>query len=216
MATIPENKKIEFQDSIIDWYRKNIITYPWHKNKTPYSVLISEILLIRTKASQVILVFNDFMKKYPTLESFLNFKPDTIEEIIKPIGLLFRAKLLEDIAKQVKTQFNSQIPNNLSDLKSLKGIGNYTGNAILCFGFNEKRPLLDVNFIRIYKRVFNINSKTKNPKNDKFLWEFSEYLLPDSDYVDYNYAILNFGIEICLNKKPKCNICPIKKICLSL
>jgi len=153
------------------------------------------------------------MERYPTLEKFIKMKLEVVEELIKSLGLLFRAKILNDLAEQIKNEFQSKIPNNFNDLKSLKGIGNYSANAILCFGFNMKRPLLDANFIRIYKRVFNIKSKTKTPKTDKYLWEFSESLLPENDYVLFNYSILDLGGTICLSKNPKCIECPIQKNC---
>lgn len=213
MTTISEKKKIEFQNSVLKWYKDNVVNYPWRKSKTPYRVLISEFLLIRTRASQVVAIFERFMKKFPTLNNFLQMEIKTVEEIIKPAGLLFRANFLKDIAEQIKIDFNNTIPNNFSDLKSLKGIGDYTANAILCFGYGQRRPLLDANYIRLYKRIFNITSKIKNPKNDKYLWKFSEELLPEVDYVEFNYATLNFGVNICLDNNPKCIVCPIQKMC---
>ena len=139
MSLIFEKKKIEFQNSILKWYADNVVNYPWRKNKTPYSVLISEFLLIRTRTSQVEAVFERFMKKFPTLSKFLKMEIDVVEEIIKPAGLLFRVKFLKDIAEQIIINFNNKVPDNFIDLKSLKGIGDYTANAILCFGYHQKR-----------------------------------------------------------------------------
>ncbi|GAH00814.1 unnamed protein product, partial [marine sediment metagenome] len=116
-------------------------------------------------------------------------------------------------ANQLKNDYKKKIPDNIVDLKKLEGIGNYSANAILCFGFNQRRPLLDSNFIRVYNRVFNITSKTKTAKNDKFLWEFSELLLPNKNFINFNYAILDLGGNICITFKPKCHICPLSKIC---
>ena len=83
----------------------------------------------------------------------------------------------------------------------------------MCFGFNIRRPLLDTNFIRIFDRVFSFKPKTKTPKTDKFLWDVADFLLPDSNYVNYNYGILDIGGIICKVKNPKCNACPISIIC---
>jgi len=153
------------------------------------------------------------MKNFPTLDIFLDSKLETIKDLIQSLGLLKRAIMLNDLALQIKNEFNNKIPKNFSELKTLKGIGNYGANAILCFGFNEKRPLLDTNFIRIYKRVFNVISKTKTPKTDKFLWNFSEELLPEKKIIEFNYGILDLGGTICLNKNPKCSFCPLNEIC---
>ncbi len=153
------------------------------------------------------------MKKYPNLEDFLNLNYNTIKDLIKSLGLVFRVDILENLAKEIKNEFGNIIPDSFAELKYLKGIGDYNANAILCFGFDQKRPLLDSNFIRIYKRVFNVSAKTKTPKTDKSLWQFSESLLPNENYINFNYAILDLGGTICLNRNPKCNKCPLNAIC---
>jgi len=210
---ITDDLIVTFQNAIKKWAEENLIEYPWRENRTPYKVLISEILLIRTKAPQVEPVFRAFMKKYPDLDKFLEAELKDLEDLIKSLGLLFRAEMIRDLREQLKNEFNGIIPDNFDDLKSLKGIGDYGANAILCFGYDKKRPLLDSNFIRIYKKFFNVTSKTKTAKIDKFLWAFSEKLLPDEDYVQFNYGILDIGGNICLSRNPKCSECPLKKYC---
>jgi len=214
--TVSKDLKRRFQIEISKWAKKNLIDYPWRENRNPYKVLICEILLIRTKAPQVDPVFRKFMRKYPDMERFLKAKLKDLEKLIRPLGLLFRAKMLRELANQLESEFNRQIPDNFNDLKALKGIGDYAANAILCFGFDKKRPLLDSNFIRIYERFFNITSKTKTPKTDKYLWNISDNLLPDEGYVQFNYAILDFGGNVCLSKNPKCSDCPLNNHCYYL
>lgn len=210
---LKDDIKKQFQKIVLKWAEGNLIEYPWRKNRNPYRVLICEILLIRTKAPQVVPVYIEFMKMYPTLENFLKLNRDVIENLIKSLGLAFRANMIAEIAFDIKNRFRNRIPDSISELKSLKGIGDYGANAILCFGFNQKKPLLDSNFIRIFKRVFDIRSKTKTAKSDRFLWEFSENLLPKKDFIKYNYAILDLGGNICISKSPKCEICPLNHLC---
>ena len=93
------------------------------------------------------------------------------------------------------------------------GIGKYSANAILCFAYGEKKPLLDNNIVRLYDKVFNVRSDKKKPTTDNELWEISEQLLPNEDFVNYNYGILDLCIDICAPKKPKCDLCPLTEIC---
>jgi len=210
---VSDNVKLTFQKKILEWAKQNLIEYPWRKNRTPYSILISEILLIRTKAIQVEPVFSEFMEKYPSLEHFFKIKLRDAEELIESLGLLFRATVLVEISSQIQSEFNNLIPDNVSDLKTLKGIGDYGANAVLCFGFGKKSPLVDSNFIRLYQRIFNIVSKTKTAKTDKFLWGFANHMLPDKKYIDFNYAMLDLGGNICLPRNPNCEICPVRSEC---
>lgn len=210
---VSEKKKSEFRTLIQTWAENNLVDYPWRKNRTPYRVLISEILLTRTKAAQVVPVYDIFMETYPNLDAFMKMDFSKVKSIIKSLGLLFRAEMLKDISVKLKKNNNGKIPEDFSELKSLKGIGDYGVNAILCFGFGHKRPLLDSNFIRIYSRIFEVKPKTKTAKSDKFLWEFSEELLPEKNFVIFNYAVLDLGGLICLPRKPKCKFCPLRSIC---
>ena len=136
-----------------------------------------------------------------------------LSKLISSLGLLYRAQKLEDLKEQLKKNFINQIPDSFDELKLLSGIGDYGANAILCFGYGEKRPLLDSNFVRVYKRVFEINPKTKTAKTDKFLWEFTEKMLPNKEFIDFNYGVLDIGGNICISKNPKCIECPINQIC---
>lgn len=204
----------EFQNLILNWSKENLMDYPWRSNRNPYKVLISEIFLTRTKAQQVLPIFIIFIKNYPTIEDFLDMDINIVSNIIQPLGLLFRSNYLRDIAKLIKSEFKGKIPDKFSELIRLKGIGYYGANAILCFGYNKKYPLLDSNFIKIFYRVFEVKSKTKTPKTDKYLWNFSKNLLPDKNYIDFSYGILDIGGNLCLSSKPKCDECPLHKICI--
>ena len=213
-SLVTEDNKLLFQKLILKWARNNLINYPWREKRTPYKVLISEILLTRTKAKQVAPIFIEFIKKYPCIETFIESKIKDLQNLISSLGLLYRAQKLENLKTQLKSDFDNRIPDNLVELKSLSGIGDYAANAILCFGFEIRRPILDSNFIRIYRRVFEVNPKTKTAKTDKFLWQFAEDLLPEIDYVTFNYGVLDIGGNFCLSRNPKCKECPVNKICL--
>ena len=207
-------KKNIFLKEILKWGEENFKNYPWRLEQNPYKIFIAEILLGRTKAHQVVPVFKKIMKEYPTLKKFLEINSNKVRDFFKSLGLIKRSEFVIEMILRIKIDFNSQIPYTFSELISLKGIGRYSANAILCFGFSQRRPLLDTNFIRIYERVFKIKAKTKTPKSDKFLWEFSEYLLPKKNFIKFNYAILDLGGNVCISKKAKCLECPLKVICI--
>ncbi len=210
---IPTVEKKRFRKKILNWSKDNLRDYPWRKKRNPYKVLISEILLTRTKAKQVVPVYNEFMERYPNVRSILNMKFEIVAELIKSLGLAFRADMLKTLSEQLKNDYNKKIPGNVNRLKKLRGVGNYCANAVLCFGMGKKRAILDANFIRIYKRVFGIRPKTKTAKSDKYFWGFAETMLPKKKYVEYNYGILDLGGYICKNRNPECNICPVNEIC---
>ena len=203
----------KFLAKILRWAESNLVKHPWRENRTPYKILISEILLTRTNADQVNPVYIKFMERYPTLEVFLESKYETLLDLIKSLGLLYRAKKMMNLITILKENYNSKIPETFNNLKTLPGIGDYGANAILCFGYNKKKPLIDTNFIRVFKRVFNARPKTKTPKTDNYLWELAGELVPDKNFVEYNYGVIDFASKVCLSRNPRCNDCLMNPIC---
>lgn len=202
-----------FQKGVLKWAEKNLEKYPWRENRTPYKIMISEILLTRTNAAQVIPVYIKFMERYPILDKFLEASHGSLLDLIKTLGLLYRANKMTKLIKCIKENYDMKIPKTFNTLKSLPGIGDYGANAILCFGYNKREGLIDTNFIRIFSRFFNVKSKTKTSKTDKFLWSFAKKIVPERNFIEYNYGIIDFANKVCSSKKPSCNSCILKEFC---
>jgi len=213
LISITQEIIIIFQEKILKWAEDNLEKYPWRENRTPYSIMISEILLTRTKAAQVIPVYLKFMEKYPNLEVFLEASYEKILKLIRTLGLLNRANKMMILIKYFKEYYDLKIPETFDTLKNLPGIGDYGAKAILCFGYNKREGLIDTNFIRIFSRFFNINSKTKTPKTDNFLWNFAKKIVPEKNFINYNYGVIDFANKVCSSKNPKCESCVLKELC---
>jgi A/G-specific adenine glycosylase len=205
--------RVIFQNILLIWYSKNGKSYPWRKTIDPYEVLVSEVLLQRTDSQKVEIVYPKFIDKFPSIEGIHNANPEDIKVLINDIGLFYRSARLKKMASEIINKFNGIVPDNSDDLLSLTGIGNYISNAVLCFAFKKRVPIVDTNVIRIYKRVFNLVSSRSRPRTDRKIWDFAGRMLPKDCYVEYNYAILDFASEICKTMEPSCKICPMRKIC---
>lgn len=201
-----------FQESILKWGKQNLRTFPWRDSRNPYHFLIVEILLQKTKAEQVVEFYNKFIAKYPHIQSLAKSNIEELKELIKPLGLFYRADRLKETANLIINDFEGIIPNNEKDLISLKGIGKYVAKAILCFGFNEPISILDVNIGRIFIRFFGLD-ESKRIRDSKELWKRADMLLPKNNYRNYNLYLLDFGSLICQKRKPKCKKCPLSYHC---
>lgn len=212
--TNPSEEKIsKYLSTLMKWGKRNLRTFPWRLTKDPYKILVAEIMLQRTKAEQVVLVFNRFICSFPNMEILNKASLAEIEEIIQPLGLKKRGAYIKQLAQQVCQQYDGRVPNNRTEILSLLGVGNYVANAVLCYAFDQRLPTVDSNFARILDRVFTLQL-TKGQK-DRRLWTFSEEMLSRSkvNCRTFNLATLDFGYLICTPKKPKCSKCPINSIC---
>jgi len=206
------NKKF-FVESIIQWAENgNLRSFPWRKTSDIWRIALAEILLARTPAQRVLPVYQDLVKRYSSPTS-VNTKdlPDLVE-ILKPLGLqekkAVQIKALADILRRGK---NKEVL--IEKLKEVPGMGKYSYNAVLLFGFKIVRPIVDGNIGRIFSRYFGLQWKGKAVSDDK-AWNLAYELVPKevSKAITYSYGLLDFGSEVC-KKKPDCAICPLSTYC---
>jgi len=214
MKNIKFDKEFRFQNDLLNWWKKHKRDFPWRRTKDPYKLLIAEILLRKTTAEQVLPVYLDFINKYPTPEALNHANVKDLENLLKPLGMhKTRAQLLKKFASSFLKL--TTVGNELSYSKLIKlpGIGTYSANAVLSLIYNKCVPMLDTNFIRILNRVFNIKSSKTRPRNDPYLWEKAQKILPCDKAGNFNLAVLDFATLICKHKQPKCNECFAQNYC---
>lgn len=206
-------KYSEITEKLLIWYSKNHRNFPWRYTYDPYKVFVSEILLQRTGANKVVPAFLKIIENYPSIHDLAKSKEKDLKVYFEDLGLYYRANLLINISKFILKEFNGTIPVERVKLITVKGIGEYICNAILCFGYGKRYPIVDTNVVRLYSRLFEFKSNKKDIQRDPELWKFAEEVLPLENYIDYNYAILDFAALVCKPKSPSCLGCPLNRCC---
>jgi A/G-specific adenine glycosylase len=208
-----EKNAVIFQQAILDWYEMNHRGYSWRGQTDPYKILVSEIMLQQTNADRVSPVYQRFIQRYPSIRELAQAGLPDLMTIIKPIGLSYRAHRLKRVAERLIAEYDGDFPAREEALLALPGIGQYIANAILCFAFDKKVAMVDVNVVRLYHRVFGITSEKARPRDDCKLWEFAQEMLPVNKYKEYNLALIDLSAQICTPQKPKCEECPTSNTC---
>lgn len=202
-------KKKEFQSSLLRWSEGNLREFPWRETDSPYEILVAEVLLQQTLAKKVSPVYEEFLAHHPTPEQLAEADPERVATLLEPLGLQNRkASALVKTGKRLREL--GEVPRSIDELSELPFVGLYGANAILCFGFGERRPIVDVNVVRIYNRVFGHDFEDDR---DECAWEFAEEMLPETDFQRYNLALLDHGASICVSENPRCDECPVNAIC---
>jgi A/G-specific adenine glycosylase len=111
-------------------------------------------------------------------------------------------------------EMEGNFPSEFDMMMKIPGIGRSTAGAIAAFSFNQKKAILDGNVKRVLSRYFLISEWTGLPQTEKKLWHYAESLLPNKNIATYTQALMDLGATLC-NKKPQCNLCPLKKTCLA-
>ena len=208
--TYPRNRS--FANKLLEWSSANFSEFSWRRNRSPYEILIAEVLLKRTTATAAARVYDDFVGQFPSLSDIEIASPEEIAAALSSLGLQHqRANSLKRLAHWILNNADGEIPSNLTDLLAIPGLGGYSAAAILSFGYNSPIAILDTNVERILTRVFQDLLPTNTPNS--ILNELAQQLLPHTQHQRYNYSLLDLGRNVCRYVDPKCPECPVASLC---
>lgn len=212
-------KAEKFEKRIIGWYEvygdKDL---PWRRAGDGWAVLVAAFLLRKTATQQVVRIYDEFLRRFPTPQTLLSATEEEVKNVIRPLGIEHqRAKHLMELAGVLEQRFGGRIPCDKKSLDELPGVGSYIASEILLRVCGKPEPLLDRNMIRVLERIFNIKSAKKRLHTDPMMWSFARALLPkDPELAErFSYGVLDFARKTCTAKNPHCNICPMKDLCAS-
>ena len=196
---------------LVDWFYKHGRNFPWRDESglNPYKILITEVLLQKTKAETVAKIWHEFFKAFPTIEELANSSEDRVLNIIRPLGLAYRAKRLIEIARQIVRDFNGVISSSLDELLRLRGVGPYVASAVLCFAYGEPQPIVDSNVMRMMNRFRGFT-------DEKTIREYLSKMIPKDHPREFNWALLDIAATICKPDEPNCVVCPLNQYCLKI
>ena len=206
------DEKVKYlQRTLLKWYeihgRKSL---PWRRNDiSPFHKLVAEILLQKTRAENIVPIYLEFIKRYPSAIELAKESEEKLAEFLKPLGL-YRNRA-RNLIKMAKIIVDRGIPRDRRELELLPGVGPYIANAFLVTAYNYCLPVVDTNVRRFLSRVFSLRTK-RDVRRDPFVWKFMERILPSQKCREFIWAVLDFSAKIC-KPKPRCNVCPIKDIC---
>jgi A/G-specific adenine glycosylase len=201
---------------LTDWFKKNARTFFWRKVQlTPFQSLVVELLLQKTRAETVEKFVREFLKQYPDPQAVVGTKTSELERRLQPLGLSKRrANHLKEISKTIIDEHEGTVPMDYKTLTSMKGVGPYIANAVLCFNGGIRKAVIDSNVIRILTRYFDL-PKPIDVRRPGEIATVLEKLLPRKEFQEFNYALLDLGALVCLPRKPRCHQCLLFKGCLT-
>jgi A/G-specific adenine glycosylase len=211
----PPPARQRFRRTLLGWYRKNGRDLPWRRTDDPYHILVSEVMLQQTQVDRVLPKYHEWLGKYPSLEALAEAPEHDVAQTWRPLGYNIRPRRLHAIARESVARYGGRLPSDRETLLSFKGIGEYTAGAIRSFAFRERAAILDTNVARVLFRVFVRRGDPKTHAMKKQLWALSEALVPQKHVFDFNQALMDFGATVCMARNPKCESCPLRRLCSS-
>jgi A/G-specific adenine glycosylase len=195
------------------WFKASGRSFPWRERRDPYRVLIAELLLQRTRADLVLPLYEEFVALYPNPSALAAADEREVLDFLRPLGFCHRSARLPALGRALCAQHRGRVPRSKAALLALPGVGEYVANAVLALAYNQRRPLLDPNVIRLLGRVFGLRSTRARPRDDPAQWSLVEELLPQRNAADFGLALIDLGALVCLSRRPRCFECPLRERC---
>jgi A/G-specific adenine glycosylase len=205
----------DLAELLLDWYAQHARTMPWRDQPDPYAIWVSEVMLQQTRVETVIQYFKKWMERFPDIPTLARSSEDEILAVWEGLGYYSRARNLYRTAQVIMEKYSGIIPDQVSELIKLPGIGRYTAGAIASIAYKANEPVLDGNIRRVFSRLFDIQENVSSPHVEKLLWNMVADELPIGKAGDYNQALMDLGAIICVPQNPKCGDCPLIKLCLA-
>jgi A/G-specific adenine glycosylase len=202
--------------TIEHWFRANQRPLPWRERYDPWHVWVSEVMLQQTRMEVVLPYFARFIERFPTLASAANSSEEQVMAAWSGLGYYRRARMLRAGAIEVMEHFGGRVPSTIEELLTIPGIGRYTAGAIASVAWNRHAPIVDGNVARILSRLFLIDEPVGSLALMRASWLREEELVAACTTPrDFNQGLMECGALICTPRKPACEICPARKLCLA-
>lgn len=177
---------------------------------TPFEMLVAVILSAQCTDERVNKTTPAIFAKYSMPEDFDEMPLEVLEELIHPCGFYKnKSKNIKLTAKKIVEEYNSQVPDTMEDLLTLPGVGRKTANVVMLEAFNKPQGIaVDTHAKRLSNRIGFSSEETPEKIEQDLLKLFPyEYLK------DVNHILIYHGRAICTARSPKCEQCPINKLC---
>ena len=175
-----------------------------------FHFLLAVILSAQATDKSVNKVTPALFERYIDPASLAQAESSEVEDYIKNIGLYKnKARYLIACAQKLVTDFSGVVPQTLSELTSLPGVGRKTADVVLGDCFGVPSIAVDTHVTRITKRLRIVGPKDTPRKIEDILME----KLPQSMWIRAHHTMIFWGRYRCTAKKPRCATCPLLKQC---
>jgi A/G-specific adenine glycosylase len=205
----------DYSAAVHRWYAAHARDLPWRRaDATPWSILVSEIMLQQTPVSRVLPAHQAWLGRWPQPADLAAASPADALRQWDRLGYPRRALRLHKSAEVITSRHSGQVPASADDLRSLPGVGRYTAAAVSSFAFGQRHVVLDTNVRRVLTRLIT-GTYQPAPAQSAAEQRVAEALLPADGGLaaKWSVGVMELGALVCTASRPRCDECPLAGQC---
>ena len=203
----------QLSNVLLPWFYENRRDLPWRKDKEPYHIWLSEIMLQQTRVEAVKGYYKRFLNAVPDIASLSNVDDELLHKLWEGLGYYSRVRNLKKAAIVIMQEHGGEFPQSYDAVRKLPGIGDYTAGAICSIAYDQKTPAVDGNVLRVFSRLTDDPTPIDTPAMKKKAADALRNVYPERAG-DFTQALMELGATLCgPNRKPDCENCPCKAFC---
>ena len=204
-----------YSTPVLAWYETHARDLPWRRpDASPWSILVSEIMLQQTPVARVLPAWEAWMERWPTPAHLAKESSGEAVRMWNRLGYPRRALRLHACAVVITEEHGGEVPDDHATLLSLPGVGTYTAAAVASFAYGQRHAIVDTNVRRVLARA---ETGVEYPPKSQTKAELAlaESLLPPLPSVAarWGVAVMELGALVCTARSPRCADCPIAGQC---
>jgi A/G-specific adenine glycosylase len=208
--------------SLLAWFARNARDLPWRRTRSAYAIWISEIMLQQTQVKTVLPYWERWMQALPDIGAVARASPEALHKLWEGLGYYTRVRNLQKAARLIREKHGGRFPEDFDQVLALPGIGRYTAGAICSIAFNQPRPVLDGNVMRVLTRLFGIDGDPRKKAGNARLWQLAQGLTEAASRVgscgscsQLSQSLIELGALVCTPREPRCGVCPVANRCIA-
>jgi A/G-specific adenine glycosylase len=209
-------KIVRVRQRLLEWYERSRRDLPWRRNRDPYAIWVSEIMLQQTRVAAVVERYQAFMTRFPTLLSLALAPEQEVLAAWSGLGYYRRARMLHKAAQLVASHHQGNLPRTAAELRLLPGIGAYTAAAVASIAHGERVAVVDGNVERVLCRMEGWKAGSGAGGGSlvrRKIEALAAELVSPQRPGDWNQALMELGATLCSPRNPQCEVCPVADDC---
>lgn len=202
-----------FRRRVFAWFAKHRRDLPWRRDRDPYRIWVSEVMLQQTTVAMVIPFYERFLARFPTVVDLAAASEHDVLRMWEGLGYYSRARHMHAAAGRIVADHGGAFPRTAAELSAFRGIGRYTAGAVASFAFDDPAPIVETNTLRLYARLLGYRGDPRSTEGQKRMWAFAERIVPPKEAGRFNLALMDLGATVCTVRVPRCDSCPIRQNC---